>query len=230
MKEILDRYGIAVMEVEYLTGWGTDADRDAAQREKEETVFHLARTFGADHMNAGLLEKYPVETVAEGFAGLCRRAAELTVALEFMPYSGVPDLRTACEVLSRADQPNAGLLVDVWHWSRAGMTADDLAPVPADRVLGIQLCDVGETPMEPLRHESLHHRLPPGRGHGDVHGMLGALYAKRVDAMISVEVISDDLVAQGVDVAAATAMATAREVLARYADAPAGGPVKAQPF
>jgi sugar phosphate isomerase/epimerase len=49
-------------------------------------------------------------------------------------------------------------------------------------------------PMTPLRMESLHHRLPPGRGYGDVPGMLRALAAHGVGArLISVEIISDEL-------------------------------------
>jgi sugar phosphate isomerase/epimerase len=214
MKAILDSYGITVMEVEYLTGWGTEADRDAEQRDKEQTVFHLARRFGAGHMNAGLLEKPPLKVVTDGFAALCRRAGDVVVGLEFMPYSGVPDLATAWEVISAAEQPNSGLLIDAWHWSRSGITADELAPVPAERIIGIQLCDVREQPMDPLRQESLHHRLPPGHGSGDVVGMLRALWAKGVDAQVSVEVISDELLARGLAAVAATVMAAAQDVLA----------------
>jgi sugar phosphate isomerase/epimerase len=78
----------------------------------------------------------------------------------------------------------------------------------------VQLCDVGERPLEPLRRESLHHRLPPGQGYGDVVGMLRALRAHGVDAPVSVEVISDELLARGLETAAGTALAAAREVLA----------------
>jgi sugar phosphate isomerase/epimerase len=216
MREILDRYDVAVMEVEYLTGWGTVRDRDAAQQRKERTVAHLARTFGVSHLNAGLLEHLPTDTVVTAFADLCRRAGELTVALEFMPYSGVPDLRTAWHVLQRADVPNAGLVVDAWHWSRARMTAADLDPVAAEAVVAVQLCDVVRVPMDPPRAESLGHRLPPGHGYGDVAGMLQALAAKGIDpAVVTVEVISAGLVAQGSDVAARTSYAAARAVRAR---------------
>lgn len=211
---ILDAHGVAVLEVEYLTGWGRAEDRDAAQREKEETVFHLARLFGAAHMNCGLLEKPPVPVVVAAFGALCDRAGDLVVGLEFMPYSGVPDLPTAWRVVRDSDRANAGLLVDAWHWARSGATAEQLADVPAQRILGVQLCDVGERPLEPLRRESLHHRLPPGQGYGDVVGMLRALRAHGVDAPVSVEVISDELLARGLDTAAGTALAAAREVLA----------------
>jgi hypothetical protein len=90
------------------------------------------------------------------------------------------------------------------------MSADDLTSVPAKKIIGIQLCDVGERAMDPLRHESLHHPCHRGRGFGDVVGMLRA---KGVEAMVSVEVISDHLLSRGLHVAAQTVMAAATEVL-----------------
>ena len=216
MQSLLDRHGVAVMEVEYLTDWATPEHRDEAQRHKERTVVHLARTFGVSHVNAGLLEHLPTDVIADGFAGLCRRAEELTVALEFMPYSGVPHLRTAWDVLQRAGMPNGALIVDAWHWSRAHVTPADLAAVPPERVVAIQLSDVLGSPMQPLRRESLGHRLPPGRGYGDVLAMVRALIDTGVDpAVVAVEVISDDLVGRGPGVAAATTYAAARELLAK---------------
>jgi sugar phosphate isomerase/epimerase len=100
MLEVAGCYGIRIREVEYITGWGTPADRDAAQLLKERTVCHMARAFGVRHLNAGLLEKLPLPEITEAFAALCDRVGpDLTVALEFMPYSGVPDLGTAWRVL-----------------------------------------------------------------------------------------------------------------------------------
>ena len=215
MREVLDSHGVAVLEVEYLTGWGTEQDRDGAQREKEQPVHHLARAFGVTHVNAGLLEKLPVAVVTAAFAELCHRAGELTVALEFMPYSGVPDLATAWAVVSGAGARNGALLVDAWHWSRSRTTPAALEPVPAEAIVAIQLSDVRETPMERLRAESLGHRLLPGHGHGDVAGMVRALRAKGVSPRaVTVEVISESLVARGLAVAATTSFAAARDVLA----------------
>ena len=45
MLAIADEHGVKILEVEYLTGWGTAADRDEAQQAKEQTVFHMARAF-----------------------------------------------------------------------------------------------------------------------------------------------------------------------------------------
>ena len=208
------RHGVGILEVEYLTGWGRPEDRDAAQREKERTVAHMARTFGVRHVNAGLLEHLPPEQIRDAFARLCARVGDdLTVGLEFMPYSGVPDLATAWQVIEGV--PNAGLIVDGWHWARAHQTPADLAPIPPERIVSVQLCDVRAEPMSPLRAESLGHRLPPGRGCGDTVGLVRALAEHGVEPLVTaVEVISDELVAKGVDDAARTCANAAREVLA----------------
>jgi sugar phosphate isomerase/epimerase len=171
MLSIAEQHGVRILEVEYLTGWGTAADRDEAQHAKERTVFHMARAFGVQHLNAGLLEKLPLDVVGEAFAALCERAGpDLTVALEFMPYSGVPDLATAWRVVQPV--PNAGLIIDGWHWARAGQQVADLDDVPAERIVSVQLCDVRAEPMKPLRAESLGYRLPPGKGYGDTVGLV----------------------------------------------------------
>jgi sugar phosphate isomerase/epimerase len=94
------------------------------------------------------------------------------------------------------------------------MKIADLGPLPADRIVAVQLCDVREHPMNPPRAESLGHRLPPGQGNGEAVRLVRALHEKGVrPRIVAVEVISDDLVARGVDVAAHTCADAAREVL-----------------
>jgi sugar phosphate isomerase/epimerase len=214
MRATAQDHGVGILEVEYLTGWGRPEDRDAAQQEKERTVAHMARAFGVRHLNAGLLEHLPEEQVRDAFAQLCARVGDdLTVALEFMPYSGVPDLATAWRVIEGV--PNAGLIVDGWHWARAHQSPADLTPVPAERIVSVQLCDVRAEPMSPSRAESLGHRLPPGAGYGDTVGLVRALTEHGVTPLVTaVEVISDELVAKGVDTAATTCADAARAVLA----------------
>ncbi|MGE3286554.1 MAG: sugar phosphate isomerase/epimerase family protein [Pseudonocardia sp.] len=135
-----------------------------------------------------------------------------------MPYSGVPDLATAWRVVRDAGRDNGALLVDVWHRARAGTVPADLDGLPPERIVSVQLCDVVRTPMDPQRTESLGHRLPPGHGYGDAVGMVRALAAHGVaPRVVTVEVISDALVARGVDVAARVSADAARDVLRRAA-------------
>jgi hypothetical protein len=72
--------------------------------------------------------------------------------------------------------------------------------------------------MEPPRAESLGYRLPPGKGYGDTVGLLRHLAGRGVTpAVMAVEVISDELLARGVDIAAQVSADAAREVLASAA-------------
>jgi len=213
MQAILDRHQMAIQEVEYLTDWSTEQARRQAQR-KEDTIFHLARTFGVTHVNAGLFQQLSSDVITEGFRALCDRAGELTVALEFLPFGGVPTLRESWQTVRSADQPNGALLVDTWHWVRSGTTVQDLAQVPAEKIVSVQINDVRKHPLDPLRPEALHWRLPPGHGFGNVTDIIAALRDKGVrPRIVAAEVMNDDLLAAGLETTAKTIMTACREVL-----------------
>ncbi|MCW2763332.1 MAG: Xylose isomerase domain protein barrel [Marmoricola sp.] len=214
MLAVAEQHGVRILEVEYLTAWGTAADRDEAQQKKEQTVFHMARAFGVHHLNAGLLEKLPLDVMTDAFAALCERAGpDLTVALEFMPTTAS---RPRHGLADRGGVPNATLIIDNRRRARAGQKPADLDEVPAERNVSVQLCDVRAEPMKPLRAESLAHRLAPGQGYGDTVGWCARWrHTASPPAVMAVEVISDELVARGVDVAAQVTADAAREVLGR---------------
>lgn len=200
MLEILEENDMKVTEVEYITMW-TDPNKTAEapstllQQFKEQTIYHMARLFGVGHINCGLMESDSLEVQIQAFKELCERSKELAIGLEFMPYSGVPDLKTAWEIVKGADCDNAMLILDTWHWARAEMTAEDLKGVPAEKVVSIQICDVLERPYPKpiLREESLHDRLCPGTGWGDTVGFLKALKEHGIKPrVVGTEVISDN--------------------------------------
>ena len=203
MLQILDEYNIKVTEVEYITQWGSEEDRTPEQREKEQTIYHMAKLFGVGHINCGLIEMIPEEQIVIALQELCDRAGDLIIGLEFMPYSGVYDLQMAWRIVKAANRDNAKLILDTWHWARANQTGKDLAGVPVEKIVSIQICDVLETPYEKLRDESLADRLPPGHGYGDTVGFLRTLIEYGVDpVVIGTEVISNRLVGQGLGHAA----------------------------
>lgn len=214
MLSILDEYNMKVTEVEYITQWGTKEDRTEAQQEKEQNVYHMARLFNVKHINCGLLEMVPEEQIITALGELCDRAGELIIGLEFMPYSAVPDLATAWRVVKGCNRENAMLILDTWHWARAKQTVDDLAPVPAEKIVSIQVCDVLETPYEKLRDESLHDRVAPGEGYGNTEDFVKIIKEHNISPeVIGVEVISDSLVAKGLSTAAETVFKATKKVL-----------------
>lgn len=212
MRAMLDAAGIAVTEVEFLSDWvpGEGATQPSS---REITAFHVARVFGADHVNVGRFDRTAVDSMADGFAALCERASGLKVALEYMPFGAIPDLGTAWELVHRSGQPNAGLVIDVWHWVRGGTTPGDLTPVPPDRIFAVQLCDVGPAPLPDMRQESLHHRSAPGSGTRHAEDVLAILTRHGVDVDLSVEVMSDALLAEGFQTTAAKVFAGVRKVI-----------------
>ena len=136
-----------------------------------------------------------VNDAAESFAGLCDRAGEhgLVVHLEFLPWSKIPDVATAWEVVRRAGRANGGIAVDSWHFFRSGADAETLRDVPGTSVLGIQLDDGPVEAEANLIEATLHERRLPGEGEFDLAGLVGILRDMGAHAPVGVEVFSDEL-------------------------------------
>lgn len=203
---ILQDYGMRVTEVEYIVGWA-DHVRSYEQKFKEQVCFHMCELFGVGHVNCGLMESYPLEHTARKLTELCTRAGDLTIGVEPMPYSGIPDVRTAWEIVHRSGADNAAILLDSWHWIRAGQPNElsVLQDIPAEKIVSIQINDVHDHPYPAavLRDESMHDRLAPGTGCGDTLGFLRMIRQKGIrPRTIGVEVISDPILQNGVGPAA----------------------------
>jgi sugar phosphate isomerase/epimerase len=127
------------------------------------------------------------------FAALCEASAPfgLSADLEFMPWTKVPDARTALRIAASAAQENGGVLVDALHFARSATSLADVAGIPRHRLHYAQICDAPpEIPvtMEGLIHTARCERLLPGEGGIDLAGLFKALPR---DLPISVEIPND---------------------------------------
>lgn len=216
---ILDKYSMRVTEVEYIVQWA-EAKRSYEEKYKEQMCFHMCELFGVSHINCGLMENYSVEWTAQKLKELCRRAGKYTIGVEPMPYSGLPGIRKAWEVVNGSGCDNAKLILDSWHWIRAGQSYDPalMADIPAEKIVAIQLNDVQARAYAAaiLRDESMHDRALPGKGYGDTAGFVEMIKAKGVSpAVIGVEVINDAILATGVPSAAKANFDAVSELLAK---------------
>jgi sugar phosphate isomerase/epimerase len=203
---MLSDHGLAVAELDPAWWWLPGAsgirvppahDQERIFRYGEDELFVMAEGVGARSLNAVDVFGGPwsLDEAATAFAGLCDRAADhgLLVHLEFLPWSRIPDLKTAWHVVRTADRPNGGLMIDAWHYFRSGPDGELLRAIPGQSILGIQLCDAPATPeAEPL-HATLHERLLPGEGGLPLHGLMADLGATGTAAPLGVEVFSDVL-------------------------------------
>ena len=226
MLEILREHGISVQEIEFLFDWCYDGERDQASAEIRENLFRMAEVFRPHHLSGGDVnspEELPqLSIVAERFGAVCDRVAHLdvNVVFEFLPWTGVPDIRTASEIVERANRPNGGIILDAWHYFRGPSNLDQLSDVDPRSIMAIALCDAAAPEGDPIE-DTTRRRLLPGQGTFDLVGLLSALRAQGVSAPISVEILSEQQALLSVRDAARLSFAATIEVLKRADYAPA---------
>jgi sugar phosphate isomerase/epimerase len=116
----------------------------------------------------------------ERFAELCELAKPfgLTVELEYVPIASVKNLAGAVDVLQTAKQDNAGLMIDIHHFHRAGDKVENLDAVPRDWFRFLHLCDaIGEIPssMEEMTRILREERSYVGEGGIDVASIVNRI-------------------------------------------------------
>jgi len=114
------------------------------------------------------------------FAQVCDLAAQydLTVELEYVPIAAVKNLAGVVEVLNQVNRQNAGILVDIHHFHRAGDKPEDLASLPREWFHMVHLCDAkAEIPanLDDMKHILREDREYPGEGGIDIKSILANL-------------------------------------------------------
>lgn len=151
---------------------------------------------------------------ADEFAALCSRHPDTPVAVEFMPYSVVRDLKDAQWLVAHAGTANAAIVLDIVHFFRSGSTLDELSPDNLADIAVVQLSDVTARPRVDLAREARHLRTYPGRGGLDTVSFLRAVRASS-DPLppVSVEPVSDALERIPLDVVSEETMFATLRVL-----------------
>lgn len=136
-----------------------------AQVDTYRPAFESAAELGARRMSV-LVSDSDEERRLDNFCQLCERAAEygMGVNVEFVAITQLPSLREALRLVSRANRPNAGIMVDTLHLMRSGGTVAELAAAPAGFIGGAQFCDGPLAAPEDQLFEALSERKIPGEG------------------------------------------------------------------
>ena len=209
-KQIAD-HGLALAEVDCIGCWlpsqvGAPADarfRDLLMTLTPERVIDVAARAGARSVVAvEMMGVTPsLDEAADAFARLCDMAAGhgLPVHMEFLPFGGIPALATAWAIVEAAGRPNGGLTLDSWHLFRSGSTLDQLAAIPGDRIMTVQINDAPILPAADLFAETMSGRMLPGEGGFDLTGFIRTLDRIGSTAPIGVEVFSEAQAGQTMD-------------------------------
>lgn len=165
--------GVEVLDIELARITSGDSPRDYLR------FLEAGAELGARHVIAQLPDS-DFARKTDRFAELCElaRPLGLTIDLEFPSWTETPDLSEATRVLRAADQPNAGLLVDLLHFARSRSSVEELRGLPREWFHYVHVCDApGEIPdaTAELIHTARFERLFPGEGGIDMLGILAAL-------------------------------------------------------
>jgi sugar phosphate isomerase/epimerase len=139
--------------------------------------------------------RYELDQLIESFAAVCDRAARsgARVHVEFTPFSGIPDLATAWEIVRGADHPSGGLVFDTWHYLRGARDDALLEAIPGARIFAVQINDAAAEPVGSLLQDTWRHRRLPGEGSFDLAGVLPILARKAGIGPLGIEVLSERL-------------------------------------
>jgi sugar phosphate isomerase/epimerase len=180
-----------------------------------EPFLELAEAYGAQHVLAVTMSTDRLEVASAGnrLREICARASDrgLGVAIEFLPWSGIPDLATAWRIVESSGADNAGLLIDGWHWQRqpGGPCPDLLRSIPPERIKIFQICDAAAESGGDSIEECLVDRRLPGEGVVDLQALVRVLDEMGARPILAPEVFNVSLARRGaVEMAHAVRKAT----------------------
>jgi len=149
MRTILSDNGIELREVDPLLDWfGPGVSPE------ETLIFEIAAELGASSINTptAFAPAIGLEGVTNALANLGKRAARhgLQIDLEYLPWTIVPDLKSALQVVGDTGMENIGVTLDFWHFFRSGDSVDtllNLSPPEAALITNLQINDAPSNPQ-----------------------------------------------------------------------------------
>jgi 4-hydroxyphenylpyruvate dioxygenase len=155
---------------------------------------------------------------AQHLRRLAEIAADRDIVLALEPVGHVGKcsrLDEALDVLDMTDMDVAvGLLLDAFHFFRAGQQLVDLETLAADRIVAVHLCDGMDLPHETLL--GYRHRDYPGTGIWDVRGFCQCLQKIGYRGHFVTEILNETYWQQDAAEVCRQAHRTSRYVLGAY--------------
>jgi sugar phosphate isomerase/epimerase len=213
---LLNASGLHTEVVEAASNWA-QTDKAAAEREGQQ-IAEAAAAVGASIVMAICLEPTldDLDRARDNLAVVVAHArdAGARTCVEFLPWTGIPDLATAWSLVEPLG-PDAGVLIDAWHWQRqpGGPNLPLLASIPGDRIGYVQLCDAAPGDATDMM-EAMAGRLLPGDGVIDFVPLVETL--RQIDAhpFFATEVFNPGLLAElGINDFASGSITHAKQLL-----------------
>lgn len=197
MKQILDGNGLKHLELEFLGDWFTVGEEKRESDVRKKMLMEAAEVLGARHIKVGdfFKKKTPMPRLIESFAALCGEAAQhgTRIVFELMPFAMIDNLQDSLAMVSGAGAKNGGIAFDLWHIVKLRIPYEDVARVPAQYLLSVEINDgTFEAPWS-LHEDTINHRRFCGEGEFDVKGFVKCLLDAGYKGPWGIEVLSQEI-------------------------------------
>jgi sugar phosphate isomerase/epimerase len=217
LRTLISDAGLRHVEIELLERWWIPRGEAGSTYEVRDLLFEAADVLAPVQIKIGS-EDGPATPDPHALAAPLRELAEQAaahgtrVAIETMPFSAIATVPMGAEIVSAANHPAAGLLVDAWHVFRAGTTlAEVCAVLRPEMIFGVELDDAASDVVGTLFEDTINNRLLCGEGSFDLTGLVAVLRDLEFDGPWGVEILSTSFralpVREALEIAAKSALA-----------------------
>jgi sugar phosphate isomerase/epimerase len=216
LRELIADAGLTHVEIELLERWWIPRGEWGHSYDVRDLLFEAANVLAPAFIKIGS-DLGPRATHPESLIAPLRKLADQAanhgtrVAIETMPFSIIATVPMGAEIISAAEHPAVGLLIDAWHVFRANTSLEELHDsLTPEMIFGVELDDAAAVVVGNLFEDTLNHRLLCGEGFFDLPGLVAALRGLGFDGPWGVEILSSSFrrlpVAQAVKMAAESAL------------------------
>ena len=218
IRALLADNGIVHLELEGIPYWWDDGPHREESDRIRHDLLRAAEALGARHIKVtpdGDDGPWDREHWVEKFAELATQANDVgaRLGIEFFPWSNIKTLNDGLQLVTDAGHDAGGVIIDVWHIDRGHTPIIDLASVPLNRIIGVELNDADEQVVGTLFADTVHRRRYCGEGAFDLPAMITALRSAGWNGPWGVEILSDEHRSLPVEAALRRAAVSARSVL-----------------
>lgn len=170
-RALLDECGLVAVEHNFFSNWiCTHAGERPVMLRRFRDFCTTGRELGcsivvAPTSHEGRNDRLDYETAAENLKDMATVARELdlTIGIEFLPWSPFNTVAKAWELVRRTGRENVGIVLDTFHYFEGPHSRTELEQIPIEAIVLVHIDDVEDADVDILT-KCRGHRVLPGEG------------------------------------------------------------------
>ncbi|ALG30555.1 hypothetical protein AOZ07_17275 [Glutamicibacter halophytocola] len=195
--EMIRSAGLKHIEVEFLNDWWATGQQRRVSDQIRADLFEAAVALKARHIKVGAGNAdhpLPIQLLSDAFGELADDAAMhgIQLALEATPFSNLRTTEEAIKVVMASGSPSAGLMIDIWHTAKSGLSHEELwRMLPLERVAAVEIDDGYFQTLGTVFEDTINRRTYCGEGEFNTAEFIARAIEAGYQGPWGVEVISE---------------------------------------